>query len=109
MTTLLVKMPSSGMLCRVALVRTDVSEECIASIIRVERISRRGIMLAVRATPSNLPEGGIRHSHRRENFSSHTTILLSTVCYRYGFAYFNVPQAVELITQIKKLIGLLLI
>jgi hypothetical protein len=28
-------MPSSGMLCHVALVRTDVLKECIASIIRV--------------------------------------------------------------------------
>jgi hypothetical protein len=30
--------PSSGMWRRVALVRTDVSEECVASIIRVKRI-----------------------------------------------------------------------
>jgi hypothetical protein len=32
-------MPSSGMLRRVALVKTDVSEEHTASIIRVTRIS----------------------------------------------------------------------
>jgi hypothetical protein len=31
-------MPSSGMLHRVAFVRTEVSEECIASIIRVTRV-----------------------------------------------------------------------
>jgi hypothetical protein len=31
-------MPSSGMLRRVTLVRTDVSEERIASVIRVARI-----------------------------------------------------------------------
>jgi hypothetical protein len=40
-------MPSSGMLRRVALVRTDVSEECITSIIRVTRIGELGTTLAV--------------------------------------------------------------
>jgi hypothetical protein len=40
-------MPSSGMLRRVALVRTDVSEERITSIIRVTRIGKLGKMLAV--------------------------------------------------------------
>jgi hypothetical protein len=35
-------MPSSGMLRRVALVRTDISEESSASIIRVTRISELG-------------------------------------------------------------------
>jgi hypothetical protein len=40
-------MASSGMLRRVALVRTDVSEELSAYFIRVTRIVEVGIMLAV--------------------------------------------------------------
>jgi hypothetical protein len=40
-------MASSGMLLRVALVRTDVSEEITASIIRVTRIGVLGTTLAV--------------------------------------------------------------
>jgi hypothetical protein len=41
------RMASSGMLRRVALVRTDVSEELSASFIRVTRIGELGAMLAV--------------------------------------------------------------
>jgi hypothetical protein len=40
-------MMSSGMLRRVALVRTDVSEELSASFIRVKRICELGITIAV--------------------------------------------------------------
>jgi hypothetical protein len=40
-------MPSSAMLCHVALVRTDVLEDCIAFIIRVTRIGELGITLAI--------------------------------------------------------------
>jgi hypothetical protein len=40
-------MESSGILRRVALVLTDVSEELTASIIRMTRIGELGIMLAV--------------------------------------------------------------
>jgi hypothetical protein len=39
------RMTSSGMLHRVALVRTDVSEEPIASIIRVTRIGELGTLI----------------------------------------------------------------
>jgi hypothetical protein len=40
-------MPSYGMLCHVALVRTDVSEGLSASIIRVTRVSELGTTLAI--------------------------------------------------------------
>jgi hypothetical protein len=50
-------MVSSGLLRRVALVRTDVSEEPGASFIRVT-------------------EDTILHSHRRENLKSYTIITL---------------------------------
>jgi hypothetical protein len=103
------------MLGRVALVRTDVSEERSTSMFRVTRIGELGTTLAVtnnrilflcslrrllvtanvvpsssivvtlmmdslrssemsdltRATWHNIPEDGIFHSHRRENFKSY--------------------------------------
>jgi demethoxyubiquinone hydroxylase (CLK1/Coq7/Cat5 family) len=37
-------MPSSGMLRRVAVVRTDVSKDCRASIIRITRIGELGTL-----------------------------------------------------------------
>jgi hypothetical protein len=67
-------MVSSGMLRRVALVRTDVSEEPSASSISVTRIGEAvtsETSLLTRATRRNIPEDTILHSHRRENLKSY--------------------------------------
>jgi hypothetical protein len=65
-------MASSGKLLRVALVRTDFSEECSASIIRVTRIGELGTTLAVtRATRRNIREDAFLHCHRRKNLKSY--------------------------------------
>jgi hypothetical protein len=86
-------MASSGIALRVALVRTDVSEERSSSFITVTRIGELGTTLAVtsnrrtlrrkevlsssetsvltRATRRNIPEDSILHSHRRENLKSY--------------------------------------
>jgi hypothetical protein len=91
---LLRRLPYFGISRRMALVRTDVSERCVASIIKVTRIDELG-MLAVtsnrstlrrnitRATRLNIPEDGFLHSHRRENLKSYTSfffLVSSTVC-----------------------------
>jgi hypothetical protein len=68
------------MLLRVALVKTDVSEELSASFIRVRRIGVLGtpsspivtlMKVLTRATWCNIPEDAILHSHRRENLKSY--------------------------------------
>jgi hypothetical protein len=79
------------MLRRVALVRTDVSEELSASFIRVTRIGelettlaitsnrltlRRNTTVLTKATLRNIPQEGILHSHRRENLKSYASCLL---------------------------------
>jgi hypothetical protein len=68
-------MVSSGMLRRVALVRTDVSEELSTSFIRVTRIGELGTMLAVTSNQrmlrrNTIPEDAVLHSHRGENLKS---------------------------------------
>jgi hypothetical protein len=72
------------MLRRVALARTDVSEELIASIIRdnvpsslilvslmMEAISSSETSVLKRGTRRNIQEDAILHSHRRENLKSY--------------------------------------
>jgi hypothetical protein len=79
-------MPSSRMLRGVTLVRTDVSEEYIASIIRVKSISELGTLADsyhqieaihsfetsafTKATRCRILGGDILHSHCRENLKS---------------------------------------
>jgi hypothetical protein len=60
------------MLRRVALVRTDASEELSASFIKATRLRELGTTLAVtRATRHNIPEDTILHSHRHDNLKSY--------------------------------------
>jgi hypothetical protein len=71
-------MVSSGMLRRVALVRTDVSEEAGASFIRVTRIGELGTTQAATSnrqfTYSCHPdEGGSRFLRNVGSYKSHTT------------------------------------
>jgi hypothetical protein len=67
------------MLRRVALVRTNVSEDLSASFIRLTRIGELGTTLAVTSnrrmlrrntTRRNVPEDALLHSQRRENLKS---------------------------------------
>jgi hypothetical protein len=62
-------MASSGMLRRVALVRTDVSEELSASFIRV-RIGELGATLRLLVTASVVPSSPILVTRKKEALSS---------------------------------------
>jgi hypothetical protein len=56
-------MASAGMLRRVSLIRTDVSEELSASIMRVTGI---GELRTALAAQHNILEDAILHSHHRK-------------------------------------------
>jgi hypothetical protein len=59
---------------RVDLVWTDVSEERIASIFRVEKSA--GEEPAWAGGCRHIPQDGILHSHRRENLKSYNVYIL---------------------------------
>jgi hypothetical protein len=103
------------MLSRVALVRTDVSEELSTTFIRVTRIGELGTTLAVtsnrrvlrrntkalsssetsvltRATWCNIPEDTILHSHHRENLKSYMVYITSRTT---GCIFFKLGLAVH--------------
>jgi hypothetical protein len=73
-------MASSGMLRRVALVRTDVSEELKANVVPssqllvtlvMEALSSSETSVLTRATQRNVTENAIFYSHLRENLKSY--------------------------------------
>jgi hypothetical protein len=79
-------MASSGMLRRVALVRTDVSEERNASIIRVRRICELGILVFLRSvrrlllTANVVPSSSILVTLMMEVLGSSETRFLQEPC-----------------------------
>jgi hypothetical protein len=76
------------MFYRVAIIRTDVSEEHCIFIIGV-RIGELGTTLVLtKATRRNIPEHGILHSHHRENLKSYNnTEIFSNVRIYTSFSY----------------------
>jgi hypothetical protein len=89
-------MASSGMLCHVALVRTDVSEEPSTYFIRVTRIGELGTMLAVTSnqrtlrqllvTDSAVPSSPILVTLMKQALSSSETSVLTRATRR------NIPE-----------------
>jgi hypothetical protein len=68
-------MASSKMLRRVALVRTDISEELSASFMRVRRIGELETTQALTSNRRTLLREAITYNHRRENVKSYIDIL----------------------------------
>jgi hypothetical protein len=73
-------MPSSGMLCRVALVRTDGSVERGSSFIRVSRRGELGTMLVTASVVSSSP---ILVTLTKEALRSSETSVLTRATRRY--------------------------
>jgi hypothetical protein len=100
------RMPCPGMLCRVALVRTDVSVKRSTCNIKMTRIGELGMTLAVTSTPRllvairatrrNIPEDGILHSQSHENLKSYTigsqlAVRLSALHTNHTFTLMKIP------------------
>jgi hypothetical protein len=86
-------MKSSEMLCHVAIVRSDVSKDCVASIIRVERMFLR-IMLHLVVTANVIPNSLILQNvsyfthgatSQKMAFFIVTAMKPSNLTYYYGF------------------------
>jgi hypothetical protein len=76
-------MPSSGMLRRVALVITDVSEELSASIIRVTKIDELGTTLAVTSNQCTLRRNTkkrIRNDEEYEEIQNTKSLYFFVAC-----------------------------
>jgi hypothetical protein len=71
----------------VALVRTDVSVERTASIIRAKRISelvtKSATSVLTRAVRRHIPEDGKLHSYHRENLKSYIVFLYGEATHRH--------------------------
>jgi hypothetical protein len=83
------------MLCRVALVRTDVLEERNTSFIRVTRIGELGTTHAATSTRRTLrrntnTEDTILHSHRRENLKPYVAFEVFTAVTIKNAVYLDV-------------------